>query len=523
MGMNLAKSIKIVNKRAALLFNIALLYESAGNYKDGVKILDSCITEATQTANYNILADAMNSLGNVYLQVHDSAMARITFQKALKIAVDHSLYKQIGETMGNLALYEGSLNKVVAMQKKAISFMEKQKGNEGEISMGYVNIGLEITKPDSAMVYYFKALHISKNGTLPEVEIAAYNDLAYSYLDKGNINMAVECLVNKAIPVALSINNTDWLGTLYDSYSDVLSAKGDYKSALAASRKSKEYRVQLSAQKNEQQVKLLAAILDVKNKDKTIEEKESEIRTKDIQNRALKLGVVIATLMIIVIIFVFIFFRQKSKLKFKQQQITSARRIIAMEEKEKSRIALELHDNLGYLVKVAEGFIGNLEIEDQILKDNLNGKMKELGDCIRRINHRINIIKDNDSTLEDLMPDIINDMKHFTGIDVDYFIPDYLPKLPLAVNLHICRILQELLTNASKYAKEAKIRLDLALIEKSLVLMYKDNGSGFDPLCIDNECIGIGSIYERVKLLQGKVRLETSPGMGTKWKISIPL
>jgi signal transduction histidine kinase len=53
--------------------------------------------------------------------------------------------------------------------------------------------------------------------------------------------------------------------------------------------------------------------------------------------------------------------------------------------------------------------------------------------------------------------------------------------------------------------------------------LYKDDGPGFDPSIVTDKRIGLAGIYERITLLGGKADLDSSPGKGTKWEISIPL
>lgn len=193
-----------------------------------------------------------------------------------------------------------------------------------------------------------------------------------------------------------------------------------------------------------------------------------------------------------------------------------------MEETEKSRIGFELHDNIGYLVRGIDGFIKSMEIKDLKIKQELKEKMTELSECIRRISHRMTMVKDDKSTFHEMVADIINDMINLTGISVKYFIPVHLPVFSKETELHVCRVIQELLTNAAKHAHESKIGIDLAFTDNLLILMYNDNGPGFESSKTDQNGIGLKSITERIALLNGKVKLQTAPGKGTKWEITIP-
>jgi signal transduction histidine kinase len=173
-------------------------------------------------------------------------------------------------------------------------------------------------------------------------------------------------------------------------------------------------------------------------------------------------------------------------------------------------------------MQAASGLFNTMSSSDKDLKEQAMEKMQELSDCVRRISHRVSLIKDDHSSLRDLLCDIINDLRTFTGINVTYFIPDYLPDFSKEIKLHLCRIVQELLTNAGKYAGSSTIKINLAYTGKQIVMLYKDNGPGFDPKGIKDISIGIKSIYERISLLGGKVELDSEPGKGTKWEIIIP-
>jgi signal transduction histidine kinase len=522
LALKLANSNKLEAEKPNLLYNIAMVYLHAFNYKSAMMLLDSCINIASITRNFNVLSNANNSLGFIHEEIKDTGEAKKLFKKAFQTGTEHGLPKQIAAALCNLGAFEKDPRKVITLQKKAIQYLKKLPGTEEEMASVYNNIGSEETIPDSAIFYYQAALTYSKASNLPLIEISVYNNLAYSYLDKGEFQKAHECLVDIAIPLAKKINNNDWLSTLYDSYADVLAKKGDYNGAYAAVRKSIEIKSKIEYEKNEEQLRLLFAILDLKNKEITIKENESEIRSKNSQNEILKLSMLILFLLIVIILFLFVGFRQKTRIKLKQQQILSARRIIDLEETEKSRIGFELHDNIGYLVRGIDGFIKSLEIIDQKSKENLDDKFIELSESIRRISHRMNLVKDDQTTIQDLVSDIINDMKNLTGINVQYFIPDHLPAFSREIIVHVCRIIQELLTNAVKYARDSKIRIDLAYTGNKLILFYHDNGPGFNADTADHSGIGLKSITERITLLNGKSKLNSSIGKGTRWEITIP-
>ena len=123
------------------------------------------------------------------------------------------------------------------------------RGAEEEIANNMINIGTRFMNPDSAICYFHTALEFGQENSLSEVNLGAYNNMAYSYLDLGELEKAEMCLQNFAIPMALQDSNYDWLSTLYDSYADVLMAKGDFRGAFRYERKSMESRIKSDAQR----------------------------------------------------------------------------------------------------------------------------------------------------------------------------------------------------------------------------------------------------------------------------------
>jgi signal transduction histidine kinase len=121
------------------------------------------------------------------------------------------------------------------------------------------------------------------------------------------------------------------------------------------------------------------------------------------------------------------------------------------------------------------------------------------------------------------MTGLCEDFQSLTGLKIEYRIPSFTYVFSYELKLHQSRILQEMLTNANKYAPEANVSISFAIVEKELLFVYKDNGPGFEKDKVSHRALGIINITERVKLLDGTVRLQTSPGFGTTWEITIPL
>ena len=95
--------------------------------------------------------------------------------------------------------------------------------------------------------------------------------------------------------------------------------------------------------------------------------------------------------------------------------------------------------------------------------------------------------------------------------------------LPVRVEIGLYRMAQEALANVRRHARAQRVTLRLETIPHSIRLLVEDDGSGFDPEEVRPGCYGLIGLNERTRLLCGTLRLESSPGAGTRLDIALPL
>jgi signal transduction histidine kinase len=211
-----------------------------------------------------------------------------------------------------------------------------------------------------------------------------------------------------------------------------------------------------------------------------------------------------------------------------QMQLTG--RLIDAQEKERSRLAAELHDDFSQrLALLALG----LENASDALPDSprsarqqlqeLMNSASELGADIHTVSHRL-----HSATLESLglEPGVSSLCKEFTdryGIEID-FSADNIPRIvDPDVALCLFRIVQEALQNLRKHsgAVRAEVRL-LKRADRISVSVY-DQGKGFDMNDMKApEGLGIRSMGERARSLSGRFEIHSKPGRGTRVEAAIP-
>ena len=222
----------------------------------------------------------------------------------------------------------------------------------------------------------------------------------------------------------------------------------------------------------------------------------------------------------------FIIEREKTTNLLKQQELTAIDAMIEGQEKERQRIANDLHDDLG-------GLMANVKLHFDALKDQKSPELfsrtnlliDEVYQKIRSIAHAKNsgvIAKQGLLKAVQNMADKISSSNKISINVIDYGLEN---RLENSLELTIFRIIQELVTNVIKHANANEVTIHFTNHDDCLNIMVEDNGKGFNPSQITKtkKGMGISSIDKRVEHLNGTMTIESEQHQGTTIIIDIPI
>jgi two-component system, NarL family, sensor kinase len=521
------KALDIANRerddrqKATTYYCIAALYGNAKDYRNAVILLDSSLMYAEKSHAYIVIADIYNWLGTIRSDLNDLSQARELFNRSLQVAIAHNLPRQCGLALVNISSLEENDKISIEKLNMAIRYFRGGNGCDEELANTLINLANYQENPDSALRFLKQSLDISVGGQMPLSQIGAYNIMAYSYMEKGEMARAESCLRDKAIPIALDLKNLDWLAVLYDSYADLLLEKKDYKKAALFAKKSSNYRVEADKEQSSQQVRLLASLLDLKTKELAIKVGEEALRQERSKVQVFRLWLFITLLLLLITLAVTFWIRQRSVMRLQQEQLSSARKIIELDEQEKSIVARDLHDLTGQMQLAILGFLDNMQREEKPDPVYMREQIAGVGASMRRLSHRLNSRMVEQSGIGDLIHDLCEDTEKLTRLKIHLDFDEIAPLADPNATVHLYRIIQEMITNASKYVQSGVVNLHLLIEENRVLVSYSDSGPGFDRAAKYGGT-GLMNIVERSKLLKGEAILNSSPGMGTNWEISFP-
>jgi PAS domain S-box-containing protein len=207
------------------------------------------------------------------------------------------------------------------------------------------------------------------------------------------------------------------------------------------------------------------------------------------------------------------------------------RRLIDAQERERARIARELHDDIGQRLALL-----TIELEQ------LRQKFPDLpAEPLHKIGEIRNHTSDIAADIQSLSHELHSSRLEYLGIatalrafcrefsdqqNVEVvFAHDEIPRtLPQEISLCLFRVSQEALQNALKHSGARRFDVELRSAWDSIHLVVRDSGSGFDTeRALKSHGLGLISMAERVKLVGGQLSIDSQPHRGTTVRASVPL
>jgi PAS domain S-box-containing protein len=201
-----------------------------------------------------------------------------------------------------------------------------------------------------------------------------------------------------------------------------------------------------------------------------------------------------------------------------------AKSIIDTQEKERTRLGQELHDNINQLLLVSKLYLGLLKPSDagnkviaKKIMESINMAITE----IQTISREMVLPKLKEKTLADSINELVKDVKMTCKFNIRFLYNKRSENISEGKKIALYRIVQEQLKNTIQYSKAHNVVIQLICNAHSVDLIVHDDGVGFDPLK-KTKGIGLSNIYDRTVLYNGTVELQSSPGCGCRLKVTIP-
>ncbi|MPS65747.1 ATP-binding protein [Chryseobacterium sp.] len=503
-------------------------------------------------------------------------LLKIILEKSIPLVEKYENSKSLGFLYTQLAIiltYNAEFEKAGNYNKKALAILEKSYPHSSELFYTYLNSasnfcyqakGDEAKKflnkaekmiqpyPESsanAFYYYGKTLYLitkqRNEEALPVIEKGIFYSTKFSqnllaqmfYFNKYDIlkklrrydeaKKTLEDILAEQT-LASDLNNRK---AIYKQLSALNEEMGNPKEALLWEQKYSKLNDSLNTESVKLEINKIEAKFNAAEKERKIANLNAEKKQRELEvseKNSYLIGLSLVLLLIIFFIFLFVIYRKNKKISEQkeinlQQKITDIKQkeelsltkaILEGEERERERIARDLHDGLG-------GMLAGVKINFSTWSSHHLNPEKDK-EFYRILSQLDNSVAELRHVARNLMPEsllnfgletALNDLCEFyirKDLDIDFQPINIEKKLPLNIQLNIYRIVQELLANAVKHSGANNILLQCSQSEENFFITIEDNGKGFAKNSEEKtKSLGLRNLKNRVDYLKGKMEISS--------------
>lgn len=207
--------------------------------------------------------------------------------------------------------------------------------------------------------------------------------------------------------------------------------------------------------------------------------------------------------------------------EFERQKIAA---LIEGQERERGRIARDLHDGLGQILNAVK-MQTNIVIHDAKDSVNVNRLLDEAIQESVRISENLLPSKLKDFDLATCLKSLCNQIRKTTGMPVQFMSEQITVGVTQSIKINLYRIAQEAINNAIKHAGAPEIIVQLTAHEGLLRLSIEDNGCGFSMKVTPDlyRHNGLANMRDRAEMMKGKLSVESDANRGTLVIVEVPI
>ncbi|MCT4630403.1 tetratricopeptide repeat protein [Winogradskyella sp.] len=524
-------SLSIANN----LFQKAVIYSLKGDYDKGLEVYMKILSVYEAMDFKKGIGLTLNSIGITYgdLGKHEDAIRN--YKKAIEIHEASNDSVNLPNVYGNLAL-------TYSNQKKhdlALEYYSKARdidiatNNNWGLAINSENIGLvlqEQGKYGEAISFFEQARSIFEKNKLTADLSRVYANLGNAYFLLGDLNKSKSYLQS-----ALE-NKTDSKKVtmeIHSNLSKLYKKMGRYGLALNHYEDYTIYKDSVFEEDRIKNINDLQLKYETTKKNKEIAEQQLELNKKEGEILKKSSQIIymtgIAIFLLVATILVYLVFQQKQKRKNqeiltlkREYQIKALESLIEGEEKERFRIAKELHDGVnGDLSAIKHKLSSLLEMNNKVINEAIT-MIDDSCEQVRAISHNLVPPSLENFNLVEATENYCDNLNAVNKESITFQYIGEAVQMSKKAEVNVFRIIQELVTNALKHAEANEINVQISNRDQLLQITVEDNGKGFDKNTIESKGIGLSNIQSRVEYLNAEIDM-LSNDKGTSCAIDIDL
>lgn len=530
LSYNIAKKMGVPQKMALTLFNVGLCYKELGEYEKALKYYLTAYRLFERDSVYNPRIHFY--LGEMYLKMGNykdaEYQSRLGVRKCKEFNHDYVIYN-LYINLAKCLSHKNQIDSAKHLLNTTLQGLLKHT-DENSIAICYNALGelhLSCKEYDKAYEKFESELEIQKKLNNSSGQQLAYLNLAYCSAHINPTNSAIiSNYVNEAEKLFPSITKNDDL--LLESYRKMAETNELVKNSLQAIKFYKLFYALRDTLMNKEKLRLvydLQTKYETEKKETLIKDLEQSdyIKSLEIKKRNMYILIVLLLIVFVGISAYLLLYKQRLKAKY-DEEIAIKR----TEEKERLRMAKDIHDDLGSgLSKI--NFLSELISRDKSQSKEVSENASSIAETAQRlvVNMRdlIWALDPENVTLQGLVARIREyaaDYLEDVSIELNVHMDKDIPITPIKRESHreILMVVKESLNNVVKHSKADQVDLKISLNNQVLTVSIKDNGKGISEVAQQGN--GLKNMRNRVESIGGSFNIHTNSN-GTLIDVQVPL
>ncbi len=533
---------------AKCLLDYAYVYHVNGAFKTALSSYLEAESILNKYPEYDSRSGMYDRLSDIYTRLNNPQKSEYYDRKAAEIA-DKIVNPKLKALYYTNATYrldsKKDFKKIRTLLEKAFSIGQKNSLQEIMwLSLNTMGDALASRgENDNAIVYYKRARHYAQKLSNKYEESNTLVAMSNAFLAQKKSKEAKEALV-AALSLAKDVNAVAVEKDIYGSLASIEVSQGNFKKAYTYLKNREDAVYRTFNEEDQKQINFLNARYESAEKEAEIRRftDREKIQSLEIQKRKSLEYILSALLLMVLITFFFIqnYYRNKKKVAEqnnqikeqkiiqleKEKQLAAVQFALQGEERERSRLARDLHDGLGGLLSGAkmalssykENFVTSGEQEDSF-KHPLDLLNKSIGE-MQRIAHNMMPQALVNGSIKCALSEFCGKMDNNGSLSLKFRFFGNEEKLGQNYQIAIYRIVQELVNNVIKHSGASEAFVQLIQEKDRISVTVQDNGKGFDPSDLRSfKGHGLNNIRMRVESLGGHFDINSGSNKGTEASI----
>lgn len=518
------------------LFQVAVIHKELGDKKKSLKTYIKILKIFEAKKDSFAIASTLNSIARVYGEMKNYDEAISNFNSAATLFEQLNVQRDVSNTYRNIADIYLLLKDTLKSRRFAQKSLEIAREIKFDQAIGWALYSLGKTylksDPNRTLAYYEEAK--------PIVDTSGFNNLSiFLYMGYGeyyvNMNQQTKAIsyYKKALELAESTKSLSEAKEIYGKLATIFATQKNFTEAYTYQNNYVKANDSLINQENLKTINLLQKQFETEKKDKEIAQQQLTLETQEIelQKKKTQYSIMtgIAIFLLVSSLLGWFLYQQRQKRKNqeiltlkREQQVKTLESLMEGEEKERFRIAKELHDGVNGDLSAIKYKLSSMLEHNAVVVDEIVAMIDKSSEQVRAISHNLVPPSLEKFNLVEALEDYCSTTNDVHESNITY--QHIGEEIHISKNneINIYRIVQELVSNCIKHSGADEITVQTSHRENNIQITVEDNGKGFDPSSIDSKGIGLKNIDSRINYLNATKDM-VSNSNGTSYTIEIDI